>query len=110
MIKSTGYLGFLGFAVISAMTAAYPCQAQTTVKSRIDVTETQDITSTESPNVANTSASDLGKNPNISKSFTVSELNSTPPNSRPPITTPQNQSARTNPLGCRFFNTPSMQQ
>ncbi|MEG3896869.1 MULTISPECIES: hypothetical protein [unclassified Microcoleus] len=109
MIKSTGYLGFLGCAVISAMTA-YPCQAQTTVKSRINVTETQDITSTESADVAKTPASDLGKNPNISKSFTVSELNSTPSSSSPPITTPQNQSARTNPLGCRFFDTPSMQQ
>jgi hypothetical protein len=52
----------------------------------------------------------LWKNLNISKFFTVSELNSTPPNSRPPLTTPQNQSARTNPLGCRFFDTPSMQQ
>jgi hypothetical protein len=99
----------MGFAVISAMTA-YPCQAQMTVKSPINVTETQNNTSTESPNVANTSARALGKNPNISKSFTVSDLKSTPPNSPPPITTPQNQSARTNPLGCRFFDTPSMQQ
>jgi hypothetical protein len=109
MIKSTGYLGFLSFAVISAMTA-YPCQAQTTVKSPTNVNETQEITITESPNLANTSASPLWKNPNISKSFTVSELNSTSLNSRPPLTTPQNQSARTNPLGCRFFTTPSMQQ
>ena len=109
MIKSTGYVWCMGFAVISAMTA-YPCQAQITVKSPINVTETQNSTSTESPNVANTSASDLWKNPHISKIFTVSELNSTPPNSRPPLTTPQNQAARTNPLGCRFFDTPSMQQ
>jgi hypothetical protein len=109
MIKSTGYVWCMGFAVISAMTA-YPCQAQMTVKSPINVTETQNNTSTESPNVANTSARDLGKNPNISKSFTVSDLKSTPPNSPPPITTIQNQSARTNPLGCRFFDTPSMQQ
>ena len=109
MIKSTGYVWCIGFAVISAMTA-YPCQAQMTVKSPINVTEIQKSTSTESPNVANTSASELGKNLNISKSFAVSELNSTPPNSRPPITTSQNQSARTNPLGCRFFDTPSMQQ
>ncbi|MEG3988211.1 hypothetical protein QUA13_13860 [Microcoleus sp. S28C3] len=109
MIKSTGYFRFLGFAVIYAMTA-YPCQAQTTVKSQINVTETQNITSTESADVAKTSASDIGKNPNISKSFTVSELNTTLPNSRPPITTPQNKSVRTNPLGCRFFDTPSMQQ
>ncbi|MEG4024416.1 hypothetical protein [Microcoleus sp. S13C4] len=89
---------------------AYPCQAQTTVKSQTNVNATQEITITESPNLANTSASNLGKNPNISKSFTVSELNSTPPNSTSPITTPQNQSARTNPLGCRFFDSPSMQQ
>jgi len=109
MIKSTGCLGFLSFAVISAMTA-YPCQAQTTVKSQTNVNATQEITITESPNLANTSASNLGKNPNISKSFTVSELNSTPPNSTSPITTPQNQSARTNPLGCRFFDSPLMQQ
>ena len=109
MIKSTGYVWCIGFAVISAMTA-YPCQAQMTVKSPINVTETQNSTSTESPNAANTSASAIGKNPNISKSFTVSELKSTPPNSPPPLTTPPNQAARTNPLGCRFFDTPSMQQ
>ncbi|HEY9298789.1 MAG TPA: hypothetical protein VIQ31_21015 [Phormidium sp.] len=108
MIKSTGYVWCMGFAVISAMTA-YPCQAQMTVKSPINVTETQNSTSTESPNAANTSASDLGKNPNISKSVTVSELKNTPPNS-PPLTTPPNQSARTNSLKCRFFDTPSMQQ
>ena len=109
MIKSTGYVWCMGFAVISAMTA-YPCQAQMTAKSPINVTETQNSTSTDSPNVANTSASDPGKNPPISKSFTVSELQSTPPNSPPPLTIPPNQSARTNPLGCRFFDTPSMQQ
>ena len=108
MIKSTGYVWCIGVAVICAMTA-YPCQAQMTVKSPINVTETQNSTSTESPNAANTSASDVGKNPNISKSVTVSELKNTPPNS-PPLTTPQNQSARTNSLKCRFFDTPSMQQ
>ncbi|WP_333309555.1 MULTISPECIES: hypothetical protein [unclassified Microcoleus] len=89
---------------------AYPCQAQTTVKSQTNVNATQEITITESPNLANTSASLLWKNPNVSKSFTVSGLNSTSPNSSPPITTSQNQSARTNPLGCRFFDIPSMQQ
>jgi len=109
MMKSTGYFSCMGFAVISAITA-YPCQAQMTVKSPINVTETQSSTSTESPNVANTSARALWKNPNISKLFTVSELKSTPPNSRPPLTTPQKQAARANPLGCRFFDTPSMQQ
>jgi hypothetical protein len=109
MIKSTGYVWCIGFAVISAM-SAYPCQAQITVKSPINVTETQKNTSTESPNVDHTSASELWKNLNISKFFTLSELKSTPPKSRPPITTTQNQSARTNPLGCRFFDTPLMQQ
>ena len=109
MIKSTGYFWCLSFAVISTMTA-YPCQAQTTVKSPINVTETQDLTSTDSPDVTNSSVSNIGKTPNNSKSFTVSELNSTSPNSIPPITTPQNPSVRTNPLGCRFFTTPSMQQ
>jgi hypothetical protein len=109
MIKSTGYVWCMGFAVISAMTA-YPCQAQMTVKSPINVTETQKNTSTESPNVANIYANELWKNLNISKFFTLSELKSAPPNSRPPITTTQNPSARTNPLGCRFFDTPSMQQ
>lgn len=109
MIKSTGYFWCPIFAVISAMTA-YPCQAQTTVKSPINVTETQDITSTESPDITNSSVSNMGKTPNNSKSFTVSKLNSIPSNSSPSLTTPQNQSARTNPLGCRFFNTPSMQQ
>lgn len=98
----------MGFAVISALTA-YPCQAQMTVKSPINVTETQNSTSTEAPNAANTSGSDIGKNPNISKSVTVSELKNTPPNS-PPLTTPQNQSARTDSLKCRFYDTPSMQQ
>ena len=109
MMKSTGYFWCMGFAVISAMTA-YPCQAQITVKSPINVTETQNNTSTESPNVPNTSASELWKNLNISKFFTLSELKNTPPNSRPPLITPQNQAARTNPLGCRFFDTPLMQQ
>ncbi|MBD2010528.1 hypothetical protein H6F85_17595 [Microcoleus sp. FACHB-45] len=90
--------------------AASPCQAQTTVKSPINVTETQDLTSTESPDVTNSSVSNIGKTPNTSKSFTLSELNTTPSNSSPSITTPQNQSTRTNPLGCRFFTTPSMQQ
>ena len=99
----------MGFAVISAMTA-YPCQAQITVKAPINVTETQNNTSSESPNVANTSASEFWKTLNISNFFTLSELKSTPPNSRPPITTTQNQSARTNTLGCRFFDTPLMQQ
>ena len=109
MIKSTGYLGFLGLAVIFAMTA-YPCQAQTTTESRIDATEMNEVTIIELPDVGNTSISDRLKDRNISKSFTVSEFNSTHPNSTPPTTNPQNQSARTNPLGCRFFDIPSMRQ
>ena len=109
MIKSTGYLGFLGLAVISAMTA-YPCQAQTTTESRIDATEMNEVTIIELPDVGNTSISDRQKNRNISKSFTVSEFNSTLPNSSARITTPPTQSPRINPLGCRFFDVPSMRQ
>lgn len=109
MIKSTSFFGVLGFALISAMTA-YPCQAQTTAESRIDAIETKDLAIGQSPDVANTSASDRPKNRNISKSFTVSELNGTPPNSRARITTPPTQSPRINPLGCRFFDVPSMRQ
>ncbi len=109
MIKSTSFFGFLGFALISAMTA-YPCQAQTTAESRIDATEINEFASPQSPDVANTPASDRPKNRNISKSFTVSEFNSTPPNSSARITTPSTQSPRINPLGCRFFDVPSMRQ
>ena len=111
MVKSTGYLGFLGFSIISAIAiAAYPCQAQTTAESRIDATEMNEVTIIELLDVGNTSASDRQKSPNISKAFTVLEFNSTPPNSTPPTTNPQNQSKRTNPLGCRFFDIPSMRQ
>ncbi len=109
MIKSTHFFCFLGFAVISAMTA-YPCQAQTTAESRIDPTETNEIAIPQSPDVANTSVSDHPKSRNISKSFALSEFKSISPNSNPPTTNPQNQSARTNPLGCRFFDIPSMRQ
>ena len=109
MIKSIGYLGFLGFAIISAMTA-YPCQAQTTTESRIDATELNEVTIIELPDVGNTSISDRPKNRNISKSFTVSEFNRTPSTSSIPTATPQNQSPRINPLGCRFFDVPSMRQ
>ena len=110
MIKSIGYLGFLGFAIISAMTA-YPCQAQTTTESRTDATEKNEVTIIESPDVDNTFVSDRPKNRNISKSFTtVSEFNSIPSTSSVSTTTPQSQSPRINPLGCRFFDVPSMRQ
>ncbi len=109
MIKSTSFFGFLGFALISAMTA-YPCQAQTAAESRIDATEINELASPQSPDVANTSVSDRPKTRNISKSFTVSEFNSQPPNSTVRTTAIQNQSPRTNPLGCRFFDVPSMRQ
>jgi hypothetical protein len=108
MIKSTSFFCFLGFAVISA--TAYPCQAQTTAESRIDTIETNQVAIIELPDIGNTSISDRSKNRNISKSFTFSEFNSTRPNSSVPTTNPQNQSARTNPLGCRFFDVPSMRQ
>lgn len=109
MIKSTSFFGFLGLALISAMTA-YPCQAQTTAESRIDATEMNEVTIIELPDVGNTSISDRPKYRNISKSFTVSEINSTPPNSSARTTTPPTQSPRINPLGCRFFDIPSMRQ
>ncbi len=109
MIKSTRFFGFLGFALISAMTA-YPCQAQTTAESRIDATEINELAIPQSPDVANNPTSDRLKNRNISKSFTVSELNRTPPSSSVLTTTPATQSPRINPLGCRFFDVPSMRQ
>ncbi len=107
MIKSTSFFGFLGFALISA-TTAYPCQAQTTAESRIDATEMNEVTIIELPDVGNTSISDRQKNRNISKSFTVSEFNRIPSSAR--TTTPPTQSPRINPLGCRFFDVPSMRQ
>ncbi|MEG3840953.1 hypothetical protein [Microcoleus sp. herbarium14] len=109
MIKSTSFFCFLGLALISAM-IAYPCQAQTTAESRIYPTETNELAIGQLPGIANTSVSDRPKNRNISKSFTVSELNGTPPNSSARITTPPTQSPRINPLGCRFFDVPSMRQ
>lgn len=109
MIKSTSFLGVLGFALICA-TSAYPCQAQTTAESRIDAIETNELAIGQSPDVANTSVSDRPKNRNISKSFTVSELNRTHPSSSVLTTTPPTQSPRINPLGCRFFDVSSMRQ
>ncbi|MEG3877336.1 hypothetical protein QT972_08125 [Microcoleus sp. herbarium7] len=109
MIKSTSFFCFLGLTLISAMTA-YPCQAQTTAESRNDATEINEIASPQSPDVANTSVSDRPKNRNISKSFTVSEFNSILPKSSARTTTTPTQSPRINPLGCRFFDVPSMRQ
>jgi hypothetical protein len=109
MIKLNGYLCSLGFAAISAA-IAYPCQAETSVKSQINVTEANNITTSQLEEIANTSASDRPKDLNTSKSFAISETNTllANPNSIP--ATPQKQSIRNNPLGCRFFYTPSMQQ
>jgi hypothetical protein len=109
MIKLNGYLCGLGFAAISAA-IAYPCQAETTVKSQINATEANNITTSQSPEIATTSASDRPKNLNNSKYFTISETNTIPANSNSIQATPKKQSVRNNPLGCRFFYTPSMQQ
>lgn len=109
MIKSNGYFWVLGFVAISAA-IAYPCQAETTVESQRNVTEANNITTSQSPDIANTSASDRLKNLNTSKSFTISETNTIPASSNSVQATPENQPLRKNPLGCRFFYTPSMQQ
>jgi hypothetical protein len=110
MIKSNRYFWALGFAVISAA-IAYPCQAEITIESQINVTEANNITTAKSSDIINTAASDRIKTINTSKSFTISETNTLPANSNSLQATPQNQPAvRNNPLGCRFFYTPSMQQ
>jgi hypothetical protein len=109
MIKSNRYFVALSFAAISAA-IAYPCQAETTFESQINITEAKNIIPTQSPDVANTSVSDRPKNLNTSKSFTISETNTLPANSNSLKATSQNQPVRNNPLGCRFFYTPSMQQ
>ena len=108
MLKSNVYFLVLGFAAISAA-IAYPCQAETT-QSQLNATEANNITATQSPNVTNTPASDRTKDINISKSLIISETNTISPNSNSLLATPQNQSVRSNPLGCTFFNTPSMRQ
>lgn len=109
MIKSTGYFFALGLAAVSAVTAC-PCQAQTTVESNTNVTRENNIITTESQNGANTSIGDRLKALNTSKSFVVSETNTVPVQSSSTAATPENQPVRSNPLGCRFFNTPSMRQ
>lgn len=105
MIKSIGSIGVLGLAAICTI-AVYPCQAQTPASPAIGVTETKETATGNSLNTASIQP----KNPQTAKSFTVSEFNSISANSNPPQKTPQSQSIRTNPLGCRFFNSPSMQQ
>jgi hypothetical protein len=109
MIKSTGYFFALGFAAISALTAC-PCQAQTAVESNTNVTGENNIITTESQKGANSSADDRPKALNTSKSFVVSETNTVPAQSRSTAAAPENRAVRSNPLGCRFFDTPSMRQ
>lgn len=109
MIKSIGSVWVLGLAAICTI-AVYPCQAQTPASPAIGVTQTNETATGNSLNIANPAASIQPKNPQTAKSFTVSEFNSISANSNATATTPQTQSVRTNPLGCRFFNSPSMQQ
>lgn len=108
MIKSTGYFFALGFAAISALTAC-PCQAQTAVESNTNVTGENNIITTESQKGANSSAGDRPKALNTSKSFVVSETNA-PAKPTATAAAPENRAVRSNPLGCRFFDTPSMRQ
>jgi hypothetical protein len=109
MIKSNGYFFALGFAAISAA-IAYPCQAETIVESQINVTEANNITTAKSPDTVNTAASDRTKDFKTSKSFTISETNTISAKSNSLQATPKNQPIRNNPLGCRFFSSPSMEQ
>ncbi|MCC3408299.1 MAG: hypothetical protein JGK17_22450 [Microcoleus sp. PH2017_10_PVI_O_A] len=109
MINSTGYFFALGFAAISAVTAC-PCQAQTAVESNINVRGENNLTTAESQNGAKTSAGDRPKALNTSKSFAVSETNTVPAQPTSTAAAPENQAVRSNPLGCRFFDTPSMRQ
>lgn len=108
MIKSNGYFWALGLAAISALTAC-PCQAQTAVESNINLTGEKNITTTNQQNGANTSAGDRPKSLNTSKSFEISETN-VPAKPTATVATPENRAVRSNPLGCRFFNSPSMRQ
>jgi len=108
MIKSTGYFFALGFAAISAVTAC-PCQAQTAVESSTNVTGENKITTTNSQNGANSSAGDRPKALNTSKFFVVSETNTVPAKPSSTAAAPE-RAVRSNPLGCRFFDTPSMRQ
>lgn len=110
MIKSTDYFLAFGFAAISAA-IALPCPAQTVVNIPQELTETnQIIIQTESQDINNISASNRAKNINNSKVFTISETTNIPANSISPASPTERQSLRSNPLGCRFFSTPSMQQ
>lgn len=109
MIKANDFFA-IGFAAFSAA-IALPCQAQTVVNLPQDITETnQIIIQTESQNINNSSVSDRAKNINSPKSFTISETASIPANSSSVASPTARQPLRSNPLGCRFFYTPSMQQ
>ncbi|WP_293339292.1 hypothetical protein [Microcoleus sp. CAWBG58] len=109
MIKSNGYFWVLGLAAIAALTAS-PCQAQTAVELNINLTGDKNITTTNQQNGANTSTAARSKTINTSKSFVVSETNTVPVQPSATAAAPENRDIRSNPLGCRFFNTPSMRQ
>ena len=109
MIKSNGYFFALGLAAISAVTAC-PCQAQTAVESNTNFRGENNIITTESQNGANSSADDRSTTINTSKSFVVSETNTVPVQPSSTAAAPENRDVRSNPLGCRFFDTPSMRQ
>ncbi len=108
MIKSNGYFFALGLAAISAVTAC-PCQAQTAVESNTNVAGDHNVTTTQPQNRADTSTGSP-KALNISKSFAVSETNLVPAKPSSAVAAPENRAVRSNPLGCRFFDTPSMRQ
>ncbi|MEG3858936.1 hypothetical protein [Microcoleus sp. herbarium12] len=109
MIKLTGYFWALGLAAISAVTAC-PCQAQTAVQSNINITGEKNLTTSESPNAANTSAGARPKAVNASKSFAISETNTLPAASTSKAAAASKETVRNNPLGCRFFDIPSLRQ
>ncbi|MCU0543543.1 MAG: hypothetical protein MUE44_15430 [Oscillatoriaceae cyanobacterium Prado104] len=109
MIRSTDRF-VVGFIAISAA-IALPCRAQTVVNLPQELTETNQITvQTESQDINNTSVAGRTKTINNSKSFTISETTSIPANSSSIAAPAESQPLRSNPLGCRFFYTPSMQQ
>lgn len=109
MIKSTGYFFVLGMAAISAVTAC-PCQAQTAVELNTNVRVEKKLTTAESQNGGNTAAGSRPKALNTSKSFTISETNTVPATSTSTAAAASKQALRSNPLGCRFFDTPSLRQ
>jgi hypothetical protein len=109
MIKSTNCFFAATFAAISAVTA-FPCQAETVGDLTRDVIDTNQIIYTEPQDINNSAAADRSKDINNSKSFTVSETTTIPANSSSISLPTARQPLRSNPLGCRFFYTPSMQQ